>query len=118
MSSPVIILTTLSAATDATPFARALVQSGLAACVNVLPPMTSIYRWKGAIEEESEQQLLIKTTDDRVAALQAHFNAAHPYEIAEFLVVPISEGSPAYLRWLVSSLATPAAPGPGGTERS
>ena len=118
MSSPVIVLTTLSAGADAAPFARTLVEQRLAACVNILPPMTSVYRWKGTIEEDSEQQLLIKTTADRVAALQAHFNTVHPYEIAEFLVVPISEGSPAYLRWLVDSLAPAAAPAPGGTERS
>ncbi len=113
-----IVLTTLGAATDATAFARSLVENGLAACVNVLPPMTSVYRWKGEIEEDVEQQLLIKTTADRVAALQAHFDTVHPYEIAEFLVVPISEGSPAYLRWLVESLAPAAAPGRGDTERS
>ena len=118
MSSAVIVLTTLSASTDATPFARSLVESGLAACVNVLPPMTSIYRWKGTIEEDVEQQLLIKTSADRVEALQAHFNRVHPYEIAEFLVVPISGGSPAYLRWLADSLGPVPAPAPGGTERS
>jgi periplasmic divalent cation tolerance protein len=121
----VIVLTTLSATTDATPFARVLVERGLAACVNILPPMTSIYRWKGAVEEDTEQQLLIKTTADRVQALQEHFNTAHPYEVAEFLVVPISEGSAAYVGWLLESLAlappAPAsapAPGQGGTERS
>ena len=118
MSSVVIVLTTLSANADATPFARALVTDGLAACVNVLPPMTSIYRWKGSIEEDSEQQLLIKTTADRVAALQARFNEVHPYEVAEFLVLPVSEGSPAYLRWLAESLAPAAAPSRGGTEHS
>jgi periplasmic divalent cation tolerance protein len=114
----VIVLTTLGSSADATAFARALVETRLAACVNVLPPMTSIYRWKGGIEEDVEQQLLIKTTADRVAALQARFNEVHPYEVAEFLVIPISEGSPAYVRWLLDSLATAAAPGPGGTERS
>ena len=76
--SPVIILTTLGAATDASAFARLLVSDRLAACVNVLPPMTSLYRWKGAIEEDSEQQLVIKTTSDRIAAIEARFRELHP----------------------------------------
>jgi periplasmic divalent cation tolerance protein len=118
VSSPVIVLTTLGGHTDGVAFGRALVTSGLAACVNVLPPMMSVYKWKGALEEDIEQQLLIKTTTDHVEALQAHFNRFHPYEVAEFLVVPVSEGSSAYLRWLVESLAPAPAPGPGDTERS
>jgi len=118
VSSAVIVLTTLGGNADATAFARGLIEEGLAACVNVLPPMTSLYRWKGAIEEDVEQQLFIKTDANRVAALQARFNEVHPYEVAEFLVIPISEGSPTYLRWLADSLALGAAPGRGGTEHS
>jgi periplasmic divalent cation tolerance protein len=114
----VIVLTTLGASADAAAFGRTLVTERLAACVNVLPPMTSIYRWKGAIEEDTEQQLLIKTHVDRVAALEARFHELHPYEVAEFLVIPISEGSPAYLHWLAASLAPDAGPVPGGTARS
>ena len=63
-------------------FARVLVDERLAACVNVLPAMTSVYRWKGSVEEEREQQLVIKTTRDRVAALEARFHELHPYELA------------------------------------
>ena len=94
-SRPVIVLTTLGAQTDAVAFARVLVEERLAACVNVLPEMASIYRWKGAIEEDREQQLLIKTTRDRVEALEARFHELHPYEVAEFLVISPSDGSSA-----------------------
>ena len=103
-SRPVIVLTTLGAQTDAAAFARVLVEERLAACVNVLPAVTSVYRWKGAIEEEGEQQLLIKTTMACVAALEARFQEMHPYELAEFLVLGVSDGSAAYLSWLVESV--------------
>ena len=103
-SRPVIVLTTFGAQADAAAFARVLVDERLAACVNVLPAMTSVYRWKGATEEEREQQLVIKTTSDRVEALQARFHELHPYELPEFLVLSVSDGSPAYLEWLGASV--------------
>lgn len=101
--SPVIILTTLGASADAAAFARVLVSDRLAACVNVLPPMTSLYWWKGAIEEDSERQLVIKTTADRVAAIEARFNELHPYELPEFIVLNAS-ASASYLEWLGQSV--------------
>lgn len=101
---PVIVLTTLGAQADAAAFARVLVDERLAACVNVVPEMTSVYRWKGAIEEDREQQLIIKTTSDRVAALEARFHELHPYEVPEFLVIGVTGGSPAYLEWLGDSV--------------
>jgi periplasmic divalent cation tolerance protein len=100
----VIVLTTLAASTDAAAFARVLVTDRLAACVNVLPPMTSLYRWKGAIEEESEQQLVIKTTSDRIAAIEARFRELHPYELPEFIVLNAG-ASAAYAAWLEESVA-------------
>ena len=99
-----IVLTTLGAPAEAAAFARVLVDERLAACVNVLPAMTSVYRWKGAIEEDREQQLVIKTTSDRVEALEARFHELHPYEVPEFLVVEVTGGSPAYLAWLGESV--------------
>lgn len=99
------MLTTLGADADAAAFARTLVAERLAACVNILPPMTSVYRWQGGLEEEREQQLVIKTGADRVAALATRFEALHPYEVPEFLVLPVSEGSAAYLRWIQDSVA-------------
>ena len=100
-----IVLTTLGAQTDAVAFARVLVDERLAACVNILPEMASIYRWKGAIEDDREQQLLIKTTRDRVEALEARFLELHPYEIAEFLVISPTDATAAYLQWLGESVA-------------
>jgi periplasmic divalent cation tolerance protein len=99
----VIVLTTLGADADASAIARALVDERLAACVNVLPPMTSTYRWNGRVEEEREQQLVIKTAAARVDALEARLRELHPYEVPEFLVVRVDRGSEAYLSWLAES---------------
>lgn len=100
----VIVLTTLGADADAAAFARTLVDERLAACVNVLPPMRSLYRWKGSIEEDREQQLFIKTTRDRLDALQKRLHALHPYEVPEFIVLPVIAGSSAYLGWVMESV--------------
>ena len=98
-----IVLTTLGAQTDAAAFARVLVDERLAACVNILPVMSSVYRWKGTIEEDREQQLVIKTTSDRVEALEARLHELHPYELPEFLVIAATDGSTGYLEWLNGS---------------
>jgi periplasmic divalent cation tolerance protein len=97
---PVIVLTTLGLDTDAAILARTLVEERLAACVNVLPPMISIYRWKGVVAQDREQQLIIKTAAERVPALEARLRTLHPYEVPEFLVIPLAGGSHAYLTWL------------------
>jgi periplasmic divalent cation tolerance protein len=95
----VIVLTTIAAEADGAALARTLVDDHLAACVNVLAPMTSVYRWKHAVEQEREQQLVIKTTAAGVAALEARLKELHPYELPEFLVLEAS-GSEAYLNWI------------------
>ena len=100
----ILILTTLSASADAITFARTLVNEQLAACVNVLPPMTSLYRWKGEIEEDREQQIVIKTTEDRVIAIEARFRELHPYELPEFIVLDAKASAP-YLAWIAASVA-------------
>ena len=87
------------------PLARALVDERLAACVNILPPMRSIYTWKGATEHADERQLLIKTTTHRVKELETRLKQLHPYEVPEFLVVSILEGSGGYLSWVADSTA-------------
>jgi len=102
-ANAVVILTTVGEPTDAAAFARVLVADRLAACVNVLPPMTSLYRWKGVIEEDREQQLVIKTTRDCVPAIEARFHDLHPYELPEFVVLS-AEASSAYLSWLRESV--------------
>ncbi len=99
----VIVMTTLPADADVTTFAQALVEARLAACVNVLPAMESVYRWEGQIEQERERQLIIKTSRGRLAALWDRVREMHPYDVPEFIVVPIVDGSHAYLRWLGES---------------
>jgi periplasmic divalent cation tolerance protein len=101
----VIVLTTLGADADAPALARVLVDERLAACVNILPPMTSIYRWNNAVEQDREQQVVMKTTAGRVAALEARLRQLHPYELPEFLVIPASGGSAAYLDWVRESIS-------------
>jgi len=100
----VIVLTTIGAAADADAFAAQLVEERLAACVSVLPPMVSHYRWQGAIERDDERLVLIKTTASRVQAIEARFDDLHPYDTPELLVLPVAGGGAAYLEWLVSSL--------------
>jgi periplasmic divalent cation tolerance protein len=97
-----VVLTTLGAEADAVTLAKALVEERLAACVNVLPPMTSVYRWKNAVEQEREQQLVIKTDAATVPALRARLLELHPYELPEFLVLDAG-GSDAYLAWVHES---------------
>jgi periplasmic divalent cation tolerance protein len=99
-SEYVVVLTTLSADGDAAALARTLVIERLAACVNVLPPMESIYRWEGDVQRESERQLVIKTLRARTAALWDRLRQLHPYDTPEFIVLPIIDGSDAYLRWI------------------
>jgi len=72
--------------------------------VNLLPPMRSIYRWNEAIEENLEQQVVIKTTEERVAAIETRLRELHPYELPEFLIVDASASAP-YLAWIGTSVA-------------
>ena len=96
----VIVLTTLPASADGPTFGRTLVTERLAACVNVLGEMTSVYEWEGAIQQDAERQIVIKTSRARIAALRDRLRDLHPYELPEFVVVPIVDGSDAYLRWI------------------
>ena len=106
MPAPVIVLTTLAAGADAMSIARTLVDEQLAACVNVLPAMTSVYRWKGAVEQEREQQLVIKTLRDAVPALEARLRTLHPYELPEFLILDAA-GSAKYSAWIEENTRKP-----------
>ncbi|MBI3403815.1 MAG: divalent-cation tolerance protein CutA [Acidobacteria bacterium] len=87
--------------------ARTLVDERLAACVNVHSPMTSVYRWRGQVERERERQLVIKTTRDRLAAVETRLRALHPYELPEFIVVDADGGSAAYLQWVTDETKSP-----------
>jgi periplasmic divalent cation tolerance protein len=102
-----LVLTTLAATADAAALARTLVEERLAACVNVLGGVTSVYAWKGAVEQDAEQQLVIKTTPSLVPALEARLRQLHPYEVPEFLVLNVSAGGEAYLAWLRQSVQSP-----------
>ena len=80
--------------------ANRLVEQGLAACVNILPVMQSVYKWKGALQLGKEHQLLVKTRRDSYKAVELAIQAAHPYELPEIIAVPIVAGLPAYLAWI------------------
>lgn len=94
-----IVLTTCPDAATAERIARTLVEEKLAACVNMLPPMRSIYRWKGQVEDATEQLLVIKTAQ-QFAAVRDRIRSLHPYELPEIITVPIADGLPDYLAWL------------------
>lgn len=104
MSDFVLALTTLPADFDATALAQDLVGSGLAACVTIVPGIRSVYTWKGVPQIDQEQQLLIKTTTNQVDPLWDVLSDRHPYDVPEFLVVPVIDGSQDYLKWLESSV--------------
>ena len=99
----VVILTTLPADADAARFATALVEARVAACVNLLPVMESVYRWEGRVQRDSERQVVIKTSRERVTDLWQRVRELHPYDVPEFIVLPIVDGNDAYLRWIGDS---------------
>lgn len=83
--------------------AAALVEERLAACVNLIPGLTSIYRWQGKVEKAAECLLVIKTTSSRFEQLRERIKALHPYELPEIIAVPITSGDSAYLNWIVEN---------------
>jgi periplasmic divalent cation tolerance protein len=99
-SSFVIVLTTFPADRDPLPLAARLVEEQLVACVNVLPAMTSVYRWEGKIEQATEHQLVMKTTQRQVEALKARLKTLHPYDVPELLVLTVADGDQSYLQWV------------------
>lgn len=100
-ASPItLVLTTLPDQESARQLARLLVEERLAACVNVLAPCHSVYHWEGALQENGEVPVIIKTMQDRYAALEAYLRAHHPYETPEILAIDNVQGLPDYLAWV------------------
>ena len=97
-----LVLTHLPNAESARSLARHLVEQRLAACVNILAPCRSVYRWQGKIEDAEEVPLLIKTTATRYNALEAAIRAGHPHELPEIIAVPVAYGLPGYLAWVAT----------------
>ncbi|WP_206171745.1 divalent-cation tolerance protein CutA [Thiorhodococcus mannitoliphagus] len=87
--------------------ARALVAEHLAACVSLLPGVTSVYRWEGRVEEDDELLLLIKTTAERTNDLTERLRQLHPYDVPEIIAVPITEGLEEYLSWVAACTTEP-----------
>ena len=99
-----IVLTTASSHDEAKRIAKALVEGQLAACVNLVGGVESIYRWQGEVEEAAEVLLLIKTNVEKLEALETAVRRLHSYEVPEFLIFEVNGGSAAYLKWLDDSL--------------
>lgn len=100
-----LVLTNLPDADAAHALAVRVVDMRLAACVNILAPCRSVYRWQGRVEDAQEIPLLMKTTTDRYAALEAAIREHHPYELPEIAALPITHGLPDYLAWIAAETA-------------
>jgi periplasmic divalent cation tolerance protein len=103
--SALLVITNLPERAAAEKLADALIARRLAACVNILAPCRSVYRWQGAVQHEDEHPVLIKTTRAAYAELEAQIRAHHPYELPEIIAVPIERGLPAYLDWVAAETA-------------
>ena len=99
-----LILCTCPDSQVAEQLATSLVEQSLAACINIIPGLTSIYRWQGKLEKGTEVLLLIKTIREHYAAVEAAIRQQHPYELPEIIAVTLDEGSSDYLRWITTSL--------------
>ena len=101
---PQVILCTVPDPDTAGTIASILVNEQLAACVNIVPGISSVYRWKGAVEQDKECLLLIKTDRGMWSALESRIQSLHPYELPEIIAVPIATGQQDYLQWITDSL--------------
>jgi periplasmic divalent cation tolerance protein len=105
MDQAILVLTNVPDSECAQLIARTLVEARLAACVNLLPAVQSIYRWQGQIEEATEITLLIKTTSQQVDSLQKAIVKLHPYDVPEIIATPIVAGYAPYLQWIATETA-------------
>lgn len=105
----VMVISTFSNHDAARQFGTVVVESQLAACVNLIPGVTSIYQWKGRIEEEAEVIAVMKTTDDKLVQLEAFLQENHPYDEPEFVVLPVEACSKGYLDWVRDAVTAQSA---------
>jgi periplasmic divalent cation tolerance protein len=99
----IVILSTCPDVATAERLSRALVEASLAACVNVVPGVRSIYRWNDAVQADEEALMIIKTTVARLEAAREHLVALHPYEVPEVVALPVADGHHPYLSWVASA---------------
>jgi periplasmic divalent cation tolerance protein len=104
MTDKLVVLTTSGSETEARKIAQALVERRLAACVNIVPRIQSVYRWKGRVEQAEEYLLLIKTVKAREEQVRSAIHELHSYDLPECIAVPIDSGSAEYLKWLSDSV--------------
>jgi len=107
MPNTLLVLTNCPDEESANAIALALVEERLAACVNILPRVQSVYRWQGAVESATEIPLLIKSTATNYPALEAAIRDRHPYQVPEIIALPVDRGLPAYLDWIASETTQP-----------
>ena len=108
MTATWVVISTLPDQASAERLADHLVGERVAACVNILAPCRSVYRWEGKVERANEVPVFIKTTSDRYAALEAAIRAVHPYSVPEIVAIPAVAGWPAYLAWVADETSGPA----------
>lgn len=100
MSEAIVVLVTCGSEEEAAKIANSLVEERLAACVNIISPVRSIYRWEGKIWDEREWMLVIKTLKKRFEDLEKKVKSIHSYSVPEIVALPIAEGSASYIKWL------------------
>lgn len=103
-SDPIVVFITASTLEEARLLADRLVETQLAACVQILPQMESVYRWQGKVERQPEHLLIVKTTTERFEELEQEVRALHSYDTPEIISFPLTKSSPDYLRWLQESV--------------
>jgi len=107
MQTTLLVLTNCPDEESANAIALALIEERLAACVNILPRVQSVYRWQGAVESATEIPLFIKSTAANYPALEAAIRNRHPYQVPEIIALPVAQGLPAYLDWIASETTQP-----------
>jgi periplasmic divalent cation tolerance protein len=113
VSERLVVLSTVATADDAERIARALVERSLAACVNIVPGVVSIYRWKGAVQRDGELLLVVKTRAEALPALKEALTELHPYDVPEALALEVKDGLAPYLAWLDDAVGGGFAAGRG-----